>query len=160
MEEKIEYKVVYKDAHRHFVELEMTISGLKQDKLQLQLPAWRPGRYQLADFAKNIQRFAVYGSDGTQLSAKKLTKDLWEVDCAGQFSVKVEYNYYANELNAGSTFVDEKQLYVNPINCFLYVPEWIDKPATVELDIPKNWDVATGMISTGKHTFSVKDFHE
>ncbi|MGB0918727.1 MAG: M61 family metallopeptidase, partial [Flavobacteriales bacterium] len=53
-----------------------------------------------------------------------------------------------------------KQLYVNPVNCFLYVPEWIDKPAKVELEIPEDWEVATGMTSTGKHSFSVRDFHQ
>ncbi|MGB0918563.1 MAG: hypothetical protein ACPGU4_13300, partial [Flavobacteriales bacterium] len=158
MEETIAYKVLYSEPHRHFVEIEMTVSGLKQDKLQLQLPAWRPGRYELANFAKNVQKFTVFNADGLQLSAKKLTKDLWEIDSTGQSSVRVEYNYYANELNAGSTYVDTKQLYVNPVNCFLYVPEWIDKPATVELEIPDDWEVATGMTSTGKHTFSVRDF--
>ena len=122
MKEKIAYRVIYKDPHRHFVELEMTVSGLKQEKLQLQLPAWRPGRYNLANFAKNVQKFAAYSNSGEALSFRKLSKDLWEVDTNGASAVKVEYNYYANELNAGSTFVDGKQLYVNPVNCFMYVP--------------------------------------
>jgi len=160
MEEKIAYRVKYNDPHRHFVEMEMNISDLKQEKLQLQLPAWRPGRYQLANFAKNVQRFAVLDESGSALSFRKKTKDLWEVETAGVTSVKVEYNYFANELNAGSTFVDEKQLYVNPVNCFLYVPEWINKPASVELEIPSDWSVATGMNSFGKHVFEVENFHE
>ena len=161
MEEKLKYRVVYANPHQHFVDLELTVSQLKQDKLQLQLPAWRPGRYELGDFAKNVQKFAAFGLDGTKLSTKKLTKDLWEVDAAGQSSVQVAYNYYANELNAGSTFVDDSQLYVNPVNCFLYVPELIDEPATLELDIPKDWDVATGMQTTeNKHVFTVSNFHQ
>ncbi len=161
MTEKLNYRVLYQNAHQHFVDIELTVSKLKQDKLQLQLPAWRPGRYELGNFAKNVQKFKAFGADDTILDVRKLSKDLWEVDSAGQSSVKVEYNYYANELNAGSTFVDDKQLYVNPVNCFLYVPELINEPATVELAIPKEWDVATGMQSTAnKHTFQVRDFHE
>lgn len=161
MTEKLKYRVLYKNAHQHFVDIELTVLELKQDKLQLQLPAWRPGRYQLANFAKNVQKFKAFASDGTALDVRKLSKDLWEVDSDGQSSVKVEYNYYANELNAGSTFVDDKQLYVNPVNCFLYVPELINEPATVELAIPSDWDVATGMQSTAnKHIFQVRDFHE
>ena len=160
MEEKIAYRVRYKDPHRHFVELEMSVSGLKQDKLQLQLPSWRPGRYELGDFAKNIQRFEVCDVDGNALSFRKKTKDLWEVDVNGSPAVKVVYNYFANEMGGGSTYIDEKQLYVNPINCFLYVPEWIGHSATVEMDIPTDWKVATGMPSLGKHTFQVEDFHQ
>ena len=160
MEEKLKYRVVYRNPHQHFVDFEFTVSELKQDKLQLQLPAWRPGRYELANFAKNVQKFAVYSDSGEALNFKKLAKDLWQVDTAGQSSVRVEYNYYANELNAGSTYIDEKQLYVNPVNCFLYVPECINEPATLELDIPSDWEVASGMKSSGTHSFSLKSFHE
>ncbi len=154
------YKVIYSNAHRHFVELEMTVSGLDRDRLQLQLPAWRPGRYELADFAKNIQRFAVFDGNGNALPFRKQTKDLWEVETNGSGTVKAVYNYFANEMNAGSTYMDGKQLYVNPVNCFLYVPERINQPATLELDIPTDWNVATGMPSSGKNMFKVRDFHE
>jgi predicted metalloprotease with PDZ domain len=160
MEEKLKYRVVYRNPHQHFVDIEFTVSELKQDKLQLQLPAWRPGRYELANFAKNVQKFTVYSDAGEPLSVRKLAKDLWEVDSGGQSSVRVEYNYYANELNAGSTYIDEKQLYINPVNCFVYVPDWINEPAILELDIPTDWEVASGMKPTGNHSFSLDNFHE
>lgn len=160
MEGKIEYRVVYREPHRHFVDFELMITGVSQSKLQLQLPAWRPGRYELGNFAKNVQRFAAFTINNEPLTFRKLTKDLWEVDTQGQQQVKVAYNYFANELNAGSTFVDHSQLYVNPVNCFMFVPEWVDHAATVALDIPKGWQVATGMTSTTRNTFEVKDFHE
>lgn len=160
MEGKIAYKFIYAEPHRHFVDVELRVVKLNQEKVQLQLPAWRPGRYQLANFAKNIQRFAAYDATGNELKARKLTKDLWEVETSGVLEIKVAYNYFANEMNAGSTFVDDKQLYVNPVNCCMYSPEWIDAPATVELEIPADWNVATGMRSVGKNLFEVKDFHE
>jgi predicted metalloprotease with PDZ domain len=160
MEGKIAYKFIYAEPHRHFVDVELRVVKLNQEKVQLQLPAWRPGRYQLANFAKNIQRFAAYDDTGNELRVRKLTKDLWEVETSGISEIKVAYNYFANEMNAGSTFVDDKQLYVNPVNCCMYSPEWIDAPATVELEIPADWNVATGMRSVGKNLFEVKDFHE
>lgn len=160
MEGKIAYKFIYAEPHRHFVDVELRVVKLNQEKVQLQLPAWRPGRYQLANFAKNIQRFAAYDATGNELRVRKLTKDLWEVETSGISEIKVAYNYFANEMNAGSTFVDDKQLYVNPVNCCMYSPEWIDAPATVELEIPADWNVATGMRSVGKNLFEVKDFHE
>ena len=82
MEKKIAYRVKYTNPHRHFVELEMTVSGLKQKKLQLQLPAWRPGRYELAHFAKNIQRFEVFDASGHALNFRKQTKDTHWLRCA------------------------------------------------------------------------------
>ncbi|GIS04002.1 MAG: hypothetical protein CM15mP106_4490 [Candidatus Neomarinimicrobiota bacterium] len=46
-----------------------------------QLPAWRPGRYELADFAKKIQKWNAFDENGNKLPKKKITKDLWKVDC-------------------------------------------------------------------------------
>jgi len=154
------YKVIYTKAHLHFINIEMTVFEVKKDTLQLQLPAWRPGRYELANFAKNVQKFAAYNDNGIQLPTKKLTKDLWQIECVETEIVHIHYNYYANELNAGSTYVDKKQLYVNPINCFLFEPEHLEKPAIVELDIPKEWKVATGMEAVGNNLFSVSDYHQ
>lgn len=138
----------------------MTIGEVRSDRLQLQLPAWRPGRYELAHFAKNVQRFSATAADGTVLPFRKLTKDLWELDCTGHNAVKVSYNYYASEMNAGSTFLNEHQLYVNPVNCLMYVPERIGLAARVELEIPESWQVACAMQSPEKHALIAKDYHE
>ncbi len=156
----MEYHIHYREPHQHFVDIELHVSGLDQQKLQLQLPAWRPGRYELGNFAKNVQKFAAFGEKGESLAFRKVTKDLWEVDCRGQQQLTVQYNYFANELNAGSTFVDQHQLYVNPVNCLMYVPEWIDRPSVVELKIPEDWTVATGMRSIGRNRYQLSDFHE
>jgi predicted metalloprotease with PDZ domain len=160
MEGKTEYKIIYSEPHRHFVEIELTVSEVDSDTVKFQLPAWRPGRYELGNFAKNVQRFDAFAKSGEALPFRKLTKDLWEVEAKGNTSIKIAYNYFANELNAGSTFVNKRQLYVNPVNCLMYVPERIAEPATIKLQLPDGWKVATGMKSIGTKTFEVADFHE
>ncbi|MCF8465481.1 MAG: hypothetical protein K9G41_11610, partial [Flavobacteriales bacterium] len=160
MEGNMEYKIIYTEPHRHFVEVELTVSDVESDSVKFQLPAWRPGRYELGNFAKNVQRFEAFASSGQALPFRKLTKDLWEVEANGNTSIKIAYNYFANELNAGSTFVNKRQLYVNPVNCLMYVPERIAKPAIIKLQLPEGWRVATGMKSIRANTFEVADFHE
>lgn len=160
MEYKTTYRLIYREPHRQFLDIEITVTDTGGGLLQLQLPAWRPGRYELAHFAKNIQRFSATGKDGTALPFRKLTKDLWELDCSGSDKVLVAYNYYANEMNAGSTFVNEHQLYVNPVNCLMYIPKNIGSPALVELDIPTGWQVACAMQQVNENSFLAKDFHE
>jgi len=160
MEGTISYRIIHREPHRRFVFVELEISGVSKDRIQLQLPSWRPGRYELGNFAKNVQSFRAETATGKQLPFKKVTKDRWEVETLGQASFKVAYNYFANELNAGSTYVSENQLYVNPVNCCMYVPEWIDRPTHLTLEIPEQWQVATGMKADGKHRFVVNDYHE
>lgn len=160
MEPLTTYDLIYREPHRQFLNIEMTLNEVVGSTIKLQLPAWRPGRYELANFAKNVQQFRAVSSDGTPLPFRKLTKDLWEVSCPGQKTVKVVYNYYASEMNAGSTFINEHQLYVNPVNCLMYVPERIDSPAQVKLDIPNNWRVACAMNQSEENVLFAKDYHE
>lgn len=155
------YTLSYQNPQQQFLDISLTIDGLaKEEFLTLQLPAWRPGRYELANFAKNIQRFEVYNEKGKALRFEKMGKDTWMVHCKSARSVKVEYNYYAAELNAGSTWLDEEMLYVNPVNCFIYRPDFEEQPATVELKIPRSYQVATGMKLKKKHTMEAADMQE
>jgi predicted metalloprotease with PDZ domain len=160
MEPQITYRLIYREPHRQFLDVEMTVRHVVGDTMQLQLPAWRPGRYELANFAKNIQKFIAKGGDGTPLAFRKLTKDLWEIDCRGCDSISVSYHFYANIINAGSTYISENQLYVNPVNCLMYVPERIDNAVEVELEVPTHWNVACAMHQPAKHRLVAKDYHE
>ena len=55
------------------------------------------------------------------VSFNKKNKDSWEVNTTKYAEIIVKYSYYAAELNAGSTFLNEDQLYINPVNCMMYV---------------------------------------
>ena len=154
------YKVYHQQPNTHYINIEYTIDKVNSNELLIQLPAWRPGRYELGNFAKNVQKWEASDEKGNILKSEKIKKDLWKVDTKGVKTVVVKYNYYAAELNAGSSYLDESQLYVNPINCFLYVPDRINEVCEIELIIPKNFKVATGLTLKGKNKFSAKDFHE
>lgn len=155
------YTLSFQNPQQQFLDIALVIDGLaKEEFLTLQLPAWRPGRYELANFAKNIQRFTVKNEKGKALRFEKVSKDAWMVQCKGSKSVVVEYNYYAAELNAGSTWLDEQMLYVNPVNCFIYRPDCMEQPVTVELKVPRNYEVATGMKLKKKHTMEAANIQE
>ncbi|WP_317163999.1 M61 family metallopeptidase [Acidiluteibacter ferrifornacis] len=117
------------------------------------MTAWRPGRYELGNFAKNIQKWNAFDTDGNELPSKKLTKDLWEVITIGTEAVIVNYNYFANELNAGSTFLDASQLYINGVNCFVYIPNRMDEVCELQLELPEQYLVACGLKALSRFTF-------
>jgi len=72
----ISYSISYNNPHRHYVDFDLTTSTNGLDKMQFQLSAWRPGRYELANFSQNIQKWGVFNEKGESLSFKKITKDL------------------------------------------------------------------------------------
>ena len=115
----MKYVLSIENPANHFIDFNLTIPSLKKDVFQLQLPSWRPGRYELGNFAKNLKDFDVKFSDGTDVEFKKVSKDSWEIKGLKK-EIVITYSYYAAELNAGSTYLDENQLYVNPVNCFMF----------------------------------------
>ncbi len=126
----------------HYLHVDFTVSENKAEELHLQLPSWRPGRYELGNFAKNIRKFEALNDKGHPLLWKKQNKDLWIVQTAGATTINIRYSYFAFEINAGSTYVDEEQLYVNPVNCCLYVPDRMDEEHEIELQLPATYRVA------------------
>ncbi len=156
----IAYTVGCEFPHRHFISLIGQFPTHAQNKLLLQLAAWRPGRYELGNFSKNIRSWKAFDISGNTLSFRKLGKDLWEVDCHGLETVQIVYEYYGHELNAGSTYLDEDQLYMNPVNCFFYNPHSVSDNYEITFDLPEDYQIATGMTQAGRHKLIARDFDE
>ena len=91
----INYYISYSNPHRHFVDFEFTAKTNGANKMQFQLSAWRPGRYELANFSQNIQKWAAFDENNNPLAFKKITKDLWEVDSEDAMEVTITYNFYS-----------------------------------------------------------------
>lgn len=154
------YLFSYTASHRHFIDIDMTVNVQNQEQLFFQLPAWRPGRYELADFARNIQKWAAYNEKGEQLPHSKVSKDKWCVETLGAEAVTITYNYYANQLDAGSTFLDDRQLYVNPVNCCMYLVGRENEECIIELEVPDDYALACGLEKIEKHILKAHNFDQ
>ncbi len=156
----MKYIISYSKPNNHYIDIEYIIENVISEKIEIQLPAWRPGRYELGNFSKNIQKWGAFNHKGEALNFKKLTKDLWEVETDGNQIIHIKYNYFANEINAGSSYLDDEQIYVNGVNCFMYMPDRINEACELKLIIPSDYKVATGLTEKTNHEFFCKDFHE
>jgi predicted metalloprotease with PDZ domain len=141
----MEYRISFRKPHLHVVDFELTISNLTEKKTYLQLPAWRPGRYTLQNFAKNIRRFEVFDKKENPLSFRKVSKDRWEIDTKDVQEIVVSYEYFANQLDAGGCYLDEKQLYLNFICCALAVEGRENEAYYIDLLLPKTYQIACAL---------------
>ena len=152
-------RISYQQPHLHWINLELTIRDLTQETTYLQLPAWRPGRYELGNFAKNIRRFQVLDDQERVLPCHKVAKDRWEINTADVTTLTVAYDYYAGELNAGSTWLDEEQLYINFVNCMLYVEGRLEEAYYLTLELPDDYQIASGLAQSAKHALEAPTFY-
>lgn len=155
----MQYTVSYDNPASKMVKFSLTIKQISSKSLHLQLPAWRPGRYTLQNFAKNIHAFAVHTAKGKTVPFQKTSKDRWEVNTKGVKSITVSYVYHASQMDAGGTWLDADQLYLNWITCGLMVVGREDKSYSIQLKLPKGYEVATSLAKRGKK-WEAKSFYE
>ena len=142
----IHYNISYNNPHRHFVDFKLSTTTNRADKMHFQLAAWRPGRYELANFSQNIQKWAAFDENNNLLAFRKITKDLWEVDTNLAKSITITYNFYANQLDAGACYLDEHQLYLNPVHCMFYIVNRMEEKYQLNMQIPTNYKIASSML--------------
>ncbi len=153
------YHITAPEPNTHFLNLVLSITDVQQETIEVQLPAWRPGRYEIQNFAKNIQKIEAFSQNGEKLRIEKITKDRWRITTNGSKEVKVNYNYFAFVQNAGTSFIDEDLWYLNFINFSLYVEGRINEPYSVFLDLPKHFIIACGLRSEGNNLFATDFYH-
>jgi predicted metalloprotease with PDZ domain len=156
----IQYLVGRENPHRHFIQFHGVFPTMGQGQLKLRLASWRPGRYEMGSFAKNVRCWKALDLNGNLLSYSKTASHQWLVNTEGHDQIVIEYEYYAAELNAGSSFLDENQLYINPVNCFLYLPDFQHLPYEVKFHLPLNYRIATGLKRTSDHTLIAQNFDQ
>lgn len=147
-------------ASKKFIDIKITLETQSRKIVKMQLPAWRPGRYELGNFAKNIRLFKAYDANKNELAYKKITKDLWEIETLGNEIIHIYYQYYANELNAGSSFVNDELLYVNPVNCLMYDTDYLTHSSIIHINVPDDYKIACSLKRKGNKLFEADNFHE
>ncbi len=156
----MKYQISVPDPSSFLIEITYTVSGITAEWIELQLPSWRPGRYEIQNFAKKIQRLSVEDADGRPVSFYKISKDRWRVNTGQMEEIRVLYNFYANTQDAGSSYVDEELWYLNFINFCLYTDGRLDERCVVMLDMPHAFQIACGMRETAPKVLFAKDYYQ
>lgn len=110
------------------------------------LPAWRPGRYYIQDFAAGVSFFEAEDEKGRPLSWIKTGTHDWRVENPASGPITINYRFYANVLDAGSSVLNTEQAYFNGINLFMYVDGRLDVPCELTVStMPADWKAATAL---------------
>ncbi len=156
----IRYIISPSQPEKHYIDIEARFETNGAAEIKIHLPAWRPGRYELGNFAQNIRKWFAYNENGNELASYKSTKDCWIVETGGCKVVSIQYDYFSYLLDAGNTYYDINQLYINPVNCFLYIKDRIQEPCSIEIkNLPDSYQIVSSMVFDASHKTEVSDFH-
>jgi predicted metalloprotease with PDZ domain len=155
------YTIYFSNPATQYIQIEIVFNALSDDFTLVKLSKWRPGRYELGNFAKNVKGFTVTDVATSQmLASKKIDNDTWEIHTKNIESINVSYQYFANELNAGASYLNHLQLYVNPINCLAYIPNKIEEICALKIAVPSHYKIAIGLEQIDPQTYVADNFHE
>lgn len=154
----IHYNISYTYPNRQLIDFELAFNPQEETTL-LQLPAWRPGRYELGNFAKNIQRLSMQDEKGKAVAFRKVSKDQWQVNTQNILTLSVKYSYYAAEMTAGSCWLDEEQIYINFVNCILFPHNRQEETYRIKLNLPDHYQIVCGLKEVKKFELEAPSFY-
>jgi len=135
---QISYLVTFPEAQAHYADVEMNISGLNQNTLDLKMPVWTPGSYLIREFSKNVESFSA-SSDGNLLTAIKTTKNCWHIQTEDLASITVVYRVYCFEISVRTSFVDASHGFLSTTGIFMYPDKMLHLPSTIHIEPYKGW---------------------
>jgi predicted metalloprotease with PDZ domain len=153
------YTISYGNPNKHIIDIALQLSNIEQDHIILNLPSWRPGRYTIQNFAKNIMHIQADDENGNTIACEKVTKDKWRIESVGLNQLTIKYSYYAFLMDAGNSWLDEEQLYINFINCLLYADNRLSESCSVEIKVPEDYKFATGLEQVSPQLFKTDSYY-
>ena len=157
---KIAFEVSFKEPQAHYAEIEMNISGLSKDYIDVKMPVWTPGSYLVREFSKNVEGFGAIAG-GKTLKYEKVRKNTWRIYSANAKNVKVNYRIYGFEISVRTPFIDDSHAFLSTSAVFMYPDGHLKTPSTVKIVPYKTWSkVSTGMepVAGQAFTYTAPDF--
>lgn len=140
-----------------FIEITLSIHYERNEWVCLQLPAWRPGRYELANYAQKVRNFSVRIGEKS-VEWKKTSKDRWEFRSIESGLYSISYEFYCNQMDAGGCWSDDEQVYLNFSNFCFEVKGREDEGIMVHIDLPEDYVVATALPHRESQSWSAESF--
>ena len=142
MSDSVRYTIGWSNPASQLYEVTVTARAAGEP-IVFSLPAWRPGRYIVQNYAANVQRVRASDEQGNPLPAEWIDLDSWRVEPGSASSVTLAYEYYARTFDAGSSTLTPEAAYFNPVNLLPWVEGRKGAPVTLTIEAPADWTVAT-----------------
>lgn len=153
---KIGFEVSFKEPQAHYAEVQMNISGLVKDFVDVKMPVWTPGSYLVREFEKSVEEFKATAS-GKAVRVEKVRKNTWRIFSAKAANIQINYRVYAFEISVRTPFIDESHAFLSPTGIFMHPDGMIKSPSKVKIVPFKSWSkVSTGLTPIAGESFTYK----
>jgi predicted metalloprotease with PDZ domain len=136
-EVKISFEISFTEPQAHYADVEMNISGVNKEYVDVKMPVWAPGSYLVREFSKNVEGFNAT-SGGKALRFEKVRKNTWRI-YGGNKAIRINYRVYANEVSVRTAFIDNTHAFLSSTGIFMYPEGYLKSPSTVNVIPFEGW---------------------
>ncbi|WMS88622.1 M61 family metallopeptidase [Pleionea litopenaei] len=155
--DQVHYLVDFQQPQHHLADIQVKFPKHEGKQLDISLPVWRTGRYEILDLSKGIRNFSAFDANGKALEWRAIDKASWRIESNGE-PVTIQYLLYANDIGSRTRHIDDTHAFLDATATFVYSPQLRDRPIKVRLMVPNKWRSRSGMESAGKHTFVADNY--
>jgi predicted metalloprotease with PDZ domain len=143
------YKVTFPEPEHHWMQVEATFSNLGAKPLDVRMSRSSPGRYAVAEFAKNVFSVEAYNGKGQKLSTTRPDADVWRVAGHDQ-TVRVVYKIFGDYPNGTYFGIDTTHAHLQMPAAFMWGVGHENQAMRITFAAPpgSKWKIGTQLFAT------------
>lgn len=151
------YEVSMENPHQSRYQVKLNYKVEPGQNIDLSMPAWSPGHWQILDFGNTIDEWSVFDDNGKPLPFEKIGLNTWRISTGSSREIRITY-----EAKSGYNFVTTGYLfrdygYIKPAAVFMYPAEDTAHPVSLIINPYPGWkDIVTGLESSQNNPYSFK----
>ncbi|KXK57998.1 MAG: M61 family metallopeptidase [Chlorobi bacterium] len=141
----LHYSLDLTNTSAHLFGVAITASTNGADYLEIEFPAWSPGRYYIYDFARNVQELHAADAAGNALRMERMDKGRWRIHTAGSQQLTIRYRMFGDTLSGTFSQLDDRHAAINGSSVFGYLVGRTMEKIELEITAPATWKTYTSL---------------
>ncbi|WP_051878677.1 M61 family metallopeptidase [Chryseobacterium sp. FH1] len=144
----------------HLYKIKIKIPNIKSENiLDIKIPEWTPGYYQLLNFSENVQNLKVTNNKNEVLGFVKTNANTWRIATNQSEKITIDYQISAKDEFIAKAYLGEKKAFIRPTAVFMFPEKFLERPISLTIENSKWKKIATGLDKKGKN-YIAKDFNQ
>jgi predicted metalloprotease with PDZ domain len=145
--------VSFPEAEHHVMQVEITWTNLGTQPLDAHMSRSSPGRYAVAEFAKNVFWVEAYNGKGEKLPTTRPDPDVWRV-AGHDGTVRIVYKIFGDYANGTFLGIDTTHAHLQMPAAFMWGAGHDSEPMRITFTAPagSRWKIGTQLYATNDPT--------
>jgi len=155
----MKYSIYCPNPCAQFIEISLVFHCKANEKIYLQFPAWRPGRYEIANYIQKLKGLKLRFNQ-QQIALTQLQKDQWFFEALGEGEYQISYLFHASQMDAGGSWVCPDFLYLNFSNFAWEISDRLGEEISVLISHDVSFHLATPLEKLNAKELKADNYQE